>query len=172
MREIKRDILFKTEDFIFSYRAGGIPVRDGKVLLQTVNGEFFTVVGGHVNAMEDSAAALKREFYEELNAEIEVKNMVAAAEIYLPWDTRPGHQICFYYRIDILSDGNIPSEGEFRGDDELDGQIFKLRYLWVPIENLGKTAMLYPPQLTDIIKSGTNELTHFVYDEIEDLKHK
>lgn len=170
MREIKKDILFKTEDFVFSYRAGGIPVRDGKVLLQTMNGEFYTVVGGHVNAMEDSAAALKREFYEELQAEIEVGNMVAAAEIYLPWDSRPGHQICFYYRIDIKSDGNIPPDGEYLGDDELDGRVFHLRYRWEPIEELGKRVKLYPPQLTEIIQSGTNEMTHFVYDEIEDLK--
>lgn len=166
---MKKDILFKTEDFVFSYRVGGIPVRDGKVLLQTVTGEFYTVIGGHVNAFEDSSAALKREFFEELGAEIDVKSMVAAAEIYLPWDERPGHQICFYYRVNISSNGNIPRDGEFRGDDELDGTVFHLRYLWVPIEELGKSIILYPPQLTDIIQSGTNEITHFVYDEIEDL---
>ena len=28
------DILFKTDDYIFSYRVGGLLIRDGKVLMQ------------------------------------------------------------------------------------------------------------------------------------------
>ena len=33
------DILFKTEDWVFSYRVAGICVQNGKVLLQTTTGE-------------------------------------------------------------------------------------------------------------------------------------
>ena len=28
------DILFKQDDFVFSYRVGGVLIRDGKILLQ------------------------------------------------------------------------------------------------------------------------------------------
>ena len=168
MREIRKDLLFKNEDFVFSYRVAGLPVRDGRVLLQTMNGHFFTAVGGHVSSFESSAEALKREYYEELNAEIEVREPVAAAEIFLPWDKRAGHQICFYYRIGIISDGNIPSDGVYAGCDELDGKVYHLKYSWVPIEELGKSAMLYPPQLIPILQRGSTEFTHFVYDEFED----
>ena len=31
---MKRDILFNADDFIFSFRAGGILLRDNKILLQ------------------------------------------------------------------------------------------------------------------------------------------
>ena len=31
---MSRDILFKTDDFIFSYRVGGLLIRNDKILLQ------------------------------------------------------------------------------------------------------------------------------------------
>lgn len=48
------DILFKKEDFVFSYRVGGILIRNGKILLQRPKNDDYAIIGGHVAAMETS----------------------------------------------------------------------------------------------------------------------
>ena len=79
------DILFKNDDFIFSYRVGGILVHNNKILLQRPKNDDYAIIGGHVASMEISAETLKREFEEELHAKIEVDNLMAIGEIYFPW---------------------------------------------------------------------------------------
>lgn len=79
------DILFKNDDFVFSYRVGGILIHDGKILLQRPKNDDYAIIGGHVVAMETSMETLKREFEEELHASIEVDNLFAIGEIYFPY---------------------------------------------------------------------------------------
>ena len=87
------DILFKNDDFVFSYRVGGILIRKN---------DDYSIIGGHVAAMETSIETLKREFEEELHTKIEVDNLLAIGEIYFPWGKRPCHQICLYYNVHLL----------------------------------------------------------------------
>ena len=94
------DILFKTENYVFSYRVAGICVRDGKVLLQKpTNDNGYAFPGGHVEFGETNAEALIREFKEEIGADIRVGDLKWAAEIFFPWGNKPCHQICLYYDI-------------------------------------------------------------------------
>lgn len=78
------DILFKTEDFVFSYRVGGILIRDGKILLQKPKDDDYAIIGGHVASFETTAETLKREFKEELHVDIEVEKLLAVGEIFFP----------------------------------------------------------------------------------------
>ena len=48
------DILFKNDDFVFSYRVGGILKHNGKILLQRPKNDDYAIIGGHVAAMETS----------------------------------------------------------------------------------------------------------------------
>ena len=48
------DILFKNDHFVFSYRVGGILIRNGKILLQRPKNDDYSIIGGHVAAMETS----------------------------------------------------------------------------------------------------------------------
>ena len=93
------DILFKNDDFVFSYRVAGILKHNGKILLQRPKNDDYAIIGGHVAAMETSMETLKREFEEELHAKIEVDNLLAIGEIYFPWGKRPCHQICLKLRL-------------------------------------------------------------------------
>lgn len=90
---MKKDILFKTEDFVFSYRVGGILIRNGKILLQKPKDDDYAIIGGHISSMETTKEALKREFEEELHANIEVDNLLAIGEIFFQWGNRPCHQV-------------------------------------------------------------------------------
>lgn len=45
------DILFKNDDFVFSYRVGGILKHNGKILLQRPKNDDYAIIGGHVAAI-------------------------------------------------------------------------------------------------------------------------
>lgn len=59
-----RDILFRTDDFTFSYRVGGIIIKNDKILLQRPPDDDYAIIGGHVNALETAEDALIREYKE------------------------------------------------------------------------------------------------------------
>lgn len=80
-----REILFKTDDFIFSYRVGGLLIRNDKILLQNP-GMIITDYRGHVSCFETTAETLKREFEEEIHAEIGIDRLFAVGEIFFTGD--------------------------------------------------------------------------------------
>ena len=68
------DILFKTDDYVFSYRVGGLLIHNGKVLMQkAVDDEGYAFIGGHVAFGETTAETIVREFKEEIDADIKVE---------------------------------------------------------------------------------------------------
>ena len=158
-----QDILFKTEDFVFSYRIQGVLVRAGKALLQR-SGEDYALIGGHVAALETTRETLVREFREEIHADIGVDELIGVGEVFFPWGQKPCHQIGLYYAVHLLDESQIPLDGIFHGYDDLDGERIDLDYCWVPLEEL-ETIAIYPPQIVPHILSGSKEVLHFVYKE-------
>ena len=160
------DIFFKTESLVFSLRAGGLLVRAGKVLLQKHREkEDYYIIGGHITGLETARDALRREFKEELGAEIGVDGLAAVAEQFYPWEGTPWHQICFYYKVHLEDEGSMPLDGVIHGQDELGGRRFDLDFCWVPLERLRSGLRLYPPELIPVILEDRGEPLHFVYDE-------
>ena len=78
------DILFKTDDYVFSYRVGGLLIHNGKVLMQkAVDDDGYAFIGGHVAFGETTAETIVREFKEEIGADIKVKTLYGERE-FLP----------------------------------------------------------------------------------------
>ena len=159
------DILFKTDNWVFSYRVAGICVQDGRVLLQTTTGEdrSFAFPGGHVEFGETNAETLIREFREEIGADITVGDLKWVAEIFFPWGDMPCHQICLYYMVEVTSD-NIPLEGMFLGKEKLEGRNFDLEFHWVPLSELGNIEV-YPTNVVELMNQIDQGVQHFIYRE-------
>lgn len=158
------DILFKTEDAVFSYRVAGICVQDGKVLLQnTTEDPGFAFPGGHVAFGETNAQTLIREFKEEIGADIRVGELKWVAEVFFPWGSRPCHQICLYYMVTI-ENADIPREGMFLGAEHLEGRSFDLQFHWVPLERVSELE-LYPTNAKELMGKLHEGVRHFVYRE-------
>lgn len=164
---MSKDILFKTETEVFSYRVGGILIRDGKILLQRPKNDDFAIIGGHVAFLETTEETLKREFEEEIHAKIEVDNLLAVGEVFFPWGNRPCHQICLYYKIHLVDENDIPLEGIFHGYDDLGNERINLDFCWVPLEELEKGLKVYPTELIPYILEDRNETAHFVSKQLE-----
>lgn len=159
------DILFKTEDWVFSYRVAGICVYNGKVLLQTTTGEdrSFAFPGGHVEFGETHAETLIREFREEIGADIRVGDLKWVAEVFFPWRNKPCHQICLYHLVEILNP-EIPKEGIFLAKEHLEGRKFDLEFHWVPIEQV-RNLEIYPTQAAELLGKLEDGVQHFIYRE-------
>ncbi len=158
------DILFKTPENVFSYRVGGVLEHGGKVLFQRIPGEEgYAIPGGHVAFGETAAQALVRECREELGIDVRVGPLLSVAEIFIPWDTGPCHQICLYYRVEA-DEQVLNLSPVFPSVDELDGEHIKLDFCWIGKDKIPSVAV-YPPQIADRILSEDDGITHFVYRE-------
>ena len=162
----KKDILYKDNEFIFSFRVGGILILNDKILLQKPKNDDYAIIGGHVCCLETSKETLKREFYEELHAKIEVDDLIAIGEIYFPWNDKPCHQICFYYKVSLCEENSIRTSGVFNGFDELDNQRVDLDFCWVKLEDLKNKIKLYPLELMPIILNDKKEIIHFISKQL------
>lgn len=117
----------------------------------------------HVSLGETNAQTLIREFQEEIGVDISVGDLKWVGEIFFPWGTKPCHQICLYYIVDIKSD-NIPLEGMFIGKEQIDERKFDLEFHWIPLEEL-KNIEVYPTNSAELIDQINHGVQHFVYQE-------
>ena len=161
---MSHDILFKTNEHVFSYRVAGLLVREGKILLQRDIWKNHAVPGGHVSFMETTEETLKREFLEEINAVIGVDRLVAVQENFFMWGEKPCHQLHFYYQIH-LEEENIQLEGEFPVCDELGDLRVDLDFVWIPLEELDKISV-YPREIRKLLEKREGVL-HFVSSELK-----
>lgn len=151
------DVVFKTDKAVFNYRVAGIWIENGHVLLhRAVNDHNWSLPGGRVAIAEESKSSIKREFLEELNAEIKIERLVWIVENFFNYDGKDFHEIGLYYSV--KSDGNSVEfdKKPFHG---IEGE--KLVFKWTPINEL-KNIELYPEFLRTAINSLPHNTEHHV----------
>lgn len=84
----------------------GIAIKDNKLLVgegydNEKNQTFYRCLGGGIEFLEKSTDALKREFKEEINAEIVVKDFLGVFENIFTYTGKNAHEIVFFYSIEI-----------------------------------------------------------------------
>ena len=159
------DILFKTDDWVFSYRVAGICVHDGKVLLQTTTGEdrSFAFPGGHVSFGETNKDTLAREFREEIGADVTVGELKWVGEVFFPWGKKRCHQICLYYMVE-LTEPAIPLDGCFLGEEKMEDRKFDLEFHWIPLDQVAQLEV-YPTNTVELLGKLSEGIQHFIYRE-------
>ena len=159
------DILFKTDDYIFSYRVGGLLIYNGRVLMQKAAGDDgYAFIGGHVAFGETTAETIVREFKEEIGADIKVERLFMVNENFFPWGTRPCQQINLYYLVSLKDETQIPLDRNFKALDELGNERIELDMCWIPLEDV-PFKNIYPPQAKEYIVNIPDEIVYFVYKE-------
>ena len=125
----------------------GLAIKDGKVLVsegydKVKNQTFYRCLGGGIEFLEKSDEALKREFKEEIDADIVVKDLLDVAENIFTYEGKDAHELIFIYNVDI---NDSDYKEEYSIIDEIDS-IAK----WIDISKFkNKEAILYP---TEVIK--------------------
>ena len=84
----------------------GLAIKNGKLLVgegydNIKNQTFYRCLGGGIDFLEKSEDALKREFYEEIGANITVKDFLGISENIFTYKGRDAHELVLFYSIDI-----------------------------------------------------------------------
>ena len=118
----------------FLYRAAGVAVMDGRVLVQQFEDEtFWCLPGGRVEMGEPAEEALLREMREELGCEATIKRLLWVIDNHFVHQNRIHHELGLYFAIE-LPEGCAQASGEPWTGEELDGT--KLYFRWHPVERL------------------------------------
>lgn len=87
---------------------------------------FYRLLGGGVDFGEASLEALKREFQEELAAEITNCSLLKVVENIFVFDGQKGHEIAFIYKAEFV-DISLYNKSEFKIlDSDRDGEVIWL----------------------------------------------
>lgn len=158
------DILFKTEEYVFSYRVAGICIKHDRILLQKpTDDNGFAFPGGHVAFGETNEETLIREFREEIGAEISVGELKWVGELFFRWGDLPCHQICLYYLVEI--EGKETAQDDvFIGQEHLAERPFEMEFHWVPLD-IVHDITLYPSNIAQLLGRLEEPVQHFIYRE-------
>jgi 8-oxo-dGTP pyrophosphatase MutT (NUDIX family) len=106
---------------------------------------FYRPLGGGIEFGEGSKDALKREFVEELGAEITVGERIGVLENVFTGRGRPGHEIAFLFGAAFVDPG-------FYDREELDILDEDATARWVPAAGFRDgRRILYPTGLTELL---------------------
>lgn len=93
-------ISFENNGNLFKYRAAGVCLHNGHVLLTTAeSADYHFLPGGKVEFCEDSETTLKREMYEEICCDVEVERLLWVVENFFEFNEENHHDISFIYQI-------------------------------------------------------------------------
>jgi len=124
----------------------GLAIRNNKLLVcegfdSIKNQTFYRCLGGGIEFLEKSCDALKREFLEEINTNIIVKNFLGISENIFTYKGKKAHELILFYSIDIPDKDYIDV---YEIDDDNDKYIAK----WIDINEFkNKDRILYPEEI-------------------------
>lgn len=85
----------------------GLAIKDNKLLVSegfdnVKKQTFYRCLGGGIKFLEKNTDALKREFKEEINIDIVIKDFLGISENIFTYEGKNAHELVFYYNINIL----------------------------------------------------------------------
>ena len=124
----------------------GLAIKDNKLLVsegfdKVKNETFYRCLGGGIEFLEKSEEALKREFLEEINVDIAVKDFLGISENIFTYQGKNAHELILFYSIEI-SDENY--QEEYKVIDDHGETIAE----WIDIDEFkNKNKILYPEEV-------------------------
>lgn len=124
----------------------GLAIKNNKLLVgegfdNVKNETFYRCLGGGIEFLEKSADALKREFSEEISANIIVKDFLGISENIFTYKGKNAHELILFYSIDI-------SDSDYKEEYEINDDCGKYKAKWIDIDEFkNKNRILYPEEV-------------------------
>ena len=121
----------------------GLAVKNNKLLVsegfdKVKNETFYRCLGGGIEFLEKSSDALKREFKEEIGANIIIKDFLGVSENIFTYKGKNAHELILFYSIDIL-------DQDYKEEYEINDNSGRYKAKWIDIQEFkNKSKILYP----------------------------
>ncbi|MBD3922948.1 NUDIX hydrolase [Paenibacillus sp. PR3] len=137
-------ITFERNNNKFNFRVAGIVIHNDRILLHTIlKDDFWNPPGGRVEFNESTDQTIVRELREELDIEVQVKELLFVNEDFFEYDGKQYHEIGFYYLISVPDEHEILKQEDVFNGIEDDGRLI---FKWFSIDQLNEI-VVYPEQL-------------------------
>jgi 8-oxo-dGTP pyrophosphatase MutT (NUDIX family) len=149
----------------FQMRAGGIAIRNGRVLVQNIKGDPVTFIpGGRIDQGETSTDTVVREIEEEFGRTVEAGPLLFVIESFYPEKSQLFHEVGFYYGI------TVPADFPYHETDIChrfsEGPV-EMEYRWIPTNQAALTAAtFYPIPLRGRLESLPTSTVHILDHEM------
>ncbi|KQQ68599.1 NUDIX hydrolase [Microbacterium sp. Leaf320] len=133
--------------------AVGLPVKDGHLLAleghdRSRRLDFLRAIGGGIEFGETAVEALRREFMEELGAELEGAEPLGVFENIFTYEGAPGHEIAHVFAVSSAALDAVPLDAELRILDE--GSPVR----WVPLADIESgVRVLFPEGAPEALRT-------------------
>lgn len=124
----------------------GLATKNNKLLVgegfdNVKNQTFYRCLGGGIEFLEKSSDALRREFSEEINANIIVKDFLGISENIFTYKGKNAHELILFYSIDI-------PDSDYKEEYEINDDCGKYKAKWIDIDEFkSKNKILYPKEV-------------------------
>lgn len=128
----------------------GLVKKDNKLLVgegydKIKNQTFYRCLGGGIEFGEKSNEALEREFQEEIQADIIVKDFLGVAENIFTYNGKKGHELVLFYDAE-MKDSDYKEE--YHIADEEDSGLVK----WIDVDEFkNQQKIIYPVEILDYL---------------------
>lgn len=129
----------------------GIAMKDNKILVgegfdNVKNETFYRCLGGGIEFLEKSSDALKREFLEEISANIIVKEFLGISENIFTYKGKNAHELILFYCIDI-------PDSDYKEEYNISDDCGEYKAKWIDISEFkSKNKIIYPEEVFDYLK--------------------
>lgn len=124
----------------------GLATKNNKLLVgegfdNVKNQTFYRCLGGGIEFLEKSSDALRREFSEEIDANIIVKDFLGISENIFTYKGKNAHELILFYSIDI-------PDSDYKEEYEINDDCGKYKAKWIDIDEFkSKNKILYPKEV-------------------------
>ena len=124
----------------------GLAIKNNKLLVgegfdNVKNQTFYRCLGGGIEFLEKSSDALRREFSEEIDANIIVKDFLGISENIFTYKGKNAHELILFYSIDI-------PDSDYKEEYEINDDCGKYKAKWIDIDEFkSKNKILYPKEV-------------------------
>ena len=121
----------------------GLAIKNNKLLVsegfdKMKNQTFYRCLGGGIEFLEKSSDALKREFSEEIDANIILKDFLGISENIFTYKGKNAHELVLFYSIEI-------PEEDYKEEYIINDDCGEYKAKWIDIEEFkNKNKVLYP----------------------------
>ena len=129
----------------------GVAKKHNKILVskghdKVKNETFYRCIGGGIEFLENSKDALKREYQEELNADIKIEEFLGIFENIFTYNGKSAHELILFYNVSIEDADYKERYHVVDGDVEIEA-------FWVDIDKfINKELKIYPEIVLDYLK--------------------